>query len=120
MHIDPADKRIVRWAVDRGLIFTYERNNGLSGTHLKLHIGLLTAFFRRGKLTHLSAAADGRHIDQLMRELTELFGLCAQARGYLDQQSASVDGGKAPSAAEQTDRGELGGPSDGPSPRLPN
>ncbi len=120
MHIDPADKRIVRWAVDRGLIFAYERNNGLSGTHLKLHLGLLTAFFRRGKLTHLTAAADGRHIDQLMCELTELFGLCAQARGYLDQQSAPVEGGESLGSAEKTGGGELAGPSHGPTCRFPD
>ncbi|MBN1346800.1 MAG: hypothetical protein JXQ73_29180 [Phycisphaerae bacterium] len=85
MHIDPADNQIVKWAIDRGLVFSYERNSGLGGTHLKLHIGLLTAHFRRGKLAHLSAAASGHRIDELMRELTELFGLCAQSNSYLDQ-----------------------------------
>ncbi len=89
MHVDPADKSIVKWAVDRGLVFGYERDKGLPGTHLRLHIGFLTAFFRRGKLVHLAAAADGRHIDQLMWELSELFGLCAQNGGYSDQDSVS-------------------------------
>jgi len=120
MHVDPADKRIVRWAVDRGLIFTYERNNGLSGTHLKLHLGLLTAFFRGGKLTHLTAAADGRHIDQLMCELTELFGLCAQTRGYLNQQSASVADGESSGVVEASGGGEPTGPSHEPTSRLPD
>ena len=94
MHIHPADRHVVKWAIERGLIFSYERNNGLSGTHLKLHMGLVTAFFRHGKLMHLNAATDGRHVDELMRDFTELFSLCAQAQGYLDQ-SRSFGGGRA-------------------------
>jgi hypothetical protein len=85
MHIDPADKHVVKWAIDRGLVFCYERNSGLGGMHLRLHVGLLTAHFKRGKLVHLSAAASGHRMDELMRELTELFGLCAQSGGYLEQ-----------------------------------
>jgi hypothetical protein len=90
MHIHPADRDIVKWAIDKGLMFSYERNNGLQGMHLKLHIGMLTAFFRNGKLAHLAGAADGRHLDQFMWELTELFGLCAENGGYLDQDTVTL------------------------------
>ncbi len=85
MHVDPADKAIIKWAVERGRVFSYDRNHGLVGTHLRLHLGLLTAFFKQGKLVHLSAASDGRHLDQLMQEFAELFGLCTQTKGYLTQ-----------------------------------
>ncbi len=84
MHVAPEDRDIVKWAVDRGLIFGYESDQGLAAPCLKLHLGLLTAGFRRGKLTHLSAAAEARHLDQLMRDLTELFALCAQTDAYPD------------------------------------
>ncbi len=105
MHVDPSDKPIVKWAIDRGLVFSYERNHGLPGTHLRLHMGLLTAFFKHGKLAHLVGAADGRHLDQFMWELTELFGICAQNGGYLNQDTVpshdrpdSALGGKNPPA----------------------
>jgi hypothetical protein len=116
MHIDAADAPIVKWAVDRGLIFSYDRTNGLAGTHLKLHIGLCTAFFKHGKLTHLSAAADGRQIDQLMCEFTDLFGLCAQSQAYLEQgPDGPADPGDLGRAAQgHRDRPETAGEGSGP------
>lgn len=84
MHVAPEDRDIVKWAVDRGLIFGYESDQVPGEPCLKLHLGLLTAAFRRGKLTHLSAATEARHIDHLMRDLTELFALCAQTDAYPD------------------------------------
>ncbi len=84
MHIHPGDKAIIQWALDRGLVFRHARDQGLGGDHLRVYIGLVTACFRRGKLLHLSAAADGHRIDALMRDFTALFGLCAMTDGYLE------------------------------------
>jgi len=110
MHIHPADRHVVTWAIERGLIFGYERNNGLKGTHLKLHMGFVTAFFRHGKLIHLSAATDGLHIDELMREFSELFSLCAQAQGYLDEARSIGGGHVVAESTGQADLGEVEGP----------
>jgi hypothetical protein len=86
MIIHPADRPVVKWAVDNGFIYGYRREHGLPDPSLLVQLGVSNAFFKEGRLVHLRADVDGSNLDQLMFELTSLFGICAAARGYLMQE----------------------------------
>jgi hypothetical protein len=86
MIIHPTDRHIVKWAVDRGFPHEYRREYNLPDRCLAVHLGLSTAYFHEGKLAHFRADTQACYMDQLMYELTLLFGFCAQNRAYPDQQ----------------------------------
>jgi len=77
MIVHPADRPIVKWAIDQGYGYEYVREYGLPQPSLRVRLGLSTATFDAGQLIHWRADVDGRYLDQLMFELTCLFGLCA-------------------------------------------
>jgi hypothetical protein len=82
MIIHHADRLLVKWAIDSGYPYEYIREYGLPEPVLRVRLGLSTAFFEAGTLVHWRADVDATHMDQLMYELTSLFGLCAQAKAY--------------------------------------
>ena len=76
MIVEPADRDIVKWAVDHSVPCYYASESGLPAPCLKLQCGHVTAFFCRGQLTRLWAQADYEFVDQMFAELTEMFRLC--------------------------------------------
>src|SRR5687768_4947240 len=82
MIIHPCDRDVVKWAVDHGFSYNYLREYGLPEPCLRVQLGVSCAFFNAGQLVHLRASVQGCYLDQLMFELTSLFGICAQARSY--------------------------------------
>ena len=76
MIVEPADRDIVKWAVDHAVPCYYTREQGLPTPCLKIHCGHVTAFFCRGRLTRLWAHADHAFLDDMFAELTQLFALC--------------------------------------------
>ena len=82
MIIHHADRQIIKWAIDHGFSYEYVREYGLPDPTLRIPLGVSTAFFKAGELVHWRANADARHLDQLMFELTSLFGLCAEVGAY--------------------------------------
>ncbi len=83
--VHPADKRAVKWALDNGYPFNYVREHGLPDPSLQVCLGLSNAFFSRGHLVEWRARAEGTHLDDLMRELTCLFGFCTLSGAYRPQ-----------------------------------
>lgn len=88
MIIHHADRAIVKWAIDHGFPHHYVREYGLPEPALRVCLGMSNAFFYAGKLLHWRADAPGRGMDQLMCELTSLFGVCTQANAYPSQMPA--------------------------------
>ncbi len=86
MIIRDCDRAVVKWAVDQGYPYAYVREHGLPDPSLRIHLGLSTAYFEGGRLVHWRAESPGRHMDQLMFELTSLFGCCASANAYPEQE----------------------------------
>lgn len=85
MIIHASDRPIVKWAVDNGYPYEYVREYGLPQPALQVRLGMSTAYFEAGTLIHWRADVEARNMDQLMYELSCLFGLCAQANAYPDQ-----------------------------------
>jgi hypothetical protein len=85
MIVHPADRSIVKWAVEDGFVHGYVREYGLPEPALRVQLGMTTAFFHAGRLVHWRAEAAAQHLDQLMFELTRLFGFCHQAGAYPEQ-----------------------------------
>jgi len=85
MIINSADRAIVKWAVDHGYEYEYLREYGLPEPSLRVKLGLSSAFFEAGHLIHWRADVSGGYLDQLMCELTCLFGLCARTKAYPKQ-----------------------------------
>ena len=85
MIVHPADRSIVTWAVERGFPHEYVREYGLPEPSLRVRLGLSSAFFKAGRLVHWRADVQGQYIDQLMYELTNLFGFCGPNRAYPQQ-----------------------------------
>jgi hypothetical protein len=85
MIIHQADRPIVKWAVDSGFPYRYVREYGLPEPALHICLGMSSAFFKAGRLVHWRADVPACHLDQLMSELTALFGACARARAYPEQ-----------------------------------
>ncbi|MFH0981120.1 MAG: hypothetical protein V2A79_06245 [Planctomycetota bacterium] len=83
---DSEDEQVIAWARQNGLRYYYATEPALSGRCLKVHLGHLTAYFRSGKLARLWVHADGEYLDEVFHQLTQLFELCVQIGGYLDQQ----------------------------------
>ena len=90
MIVHPADREIVKWAVEQGYSYEYLREYGLPEPSLRIRLGMSCAFFRAGRLIHWRADVNSRYLDQLMFELTFLFGFCAQAGAYPRQAIPSV------------------------------
>lgn len=86
MIIHPADRDVVKWAVDQGFVYEYTREYGLPEPSLRIRLGLSSAFFLAGQLIHWRADVDAGYLDQLMAELTWLFGWCAIAKAYPQQE----------------------------------
>jgi hypothetical protein len=86
MIVHPADKSAVQWAVEHGYLFGYVREHGLPDPSLQISMGLSIAFFNAGRLVHWRARADGKQIDELMKELASLLGFCTVSRGYLPEE----------------------------------
>jgi|GEM_PF-1555362 len=87
MIIPKADRSVVKWAIDQGYPHDYVREYGLPEPALRVRLGLSIAFFEAGRLVHWRADASSQHLDQLMFELMSLFGWCAQANAYPDQEA---------------------------------
>jgi len=85
MIIHHADRQIVKWAIDCGYVYEYTREYGLPEYVLRVRLGLSSAYFKAGRLVHWRADVDAHYLDQLMCELMLLFGLCAQADAYPEQ-----------------------------------
>jgi hypothetical protein len=86
MIIHPADRFVVKWAVDHGFSYEYLREYGLPEPCLRVQLGVSSAFFKAGELVHWRADVQGCYLDQLMFELTSLFGLCGQFHTYSFQE----------------------------------
>ena len=85
MIVHPADRRIVTWAAGAGFEHRYVREYGLPEPSLCVQLGMTTAYFHAGRLVHWRADAAAQYLDQLMFELTRLFGFCRQAEAYPKQ-----------------------------------
>ena len=86
MIIHQADREVVKWAIDQGYPYEYVREYGLPEPTLCVRLGLSRAFFRAGRLVHWRADANAIHLDQLMYELSRLFGWCTLFRAFPKQQ----------------------------------
>lgn len=86
MIVQQADRPIVKWAVDNGLVYSYQREYGMPEPALCVRLGLSRAYFAHGQLVHWRADAPGQFLDQLMFELTCLFTLCRQIDAYPPQE----------------------------------
>lgn len=82
MIVHPADRLIVKWAVDGGFTHCYAREYGLPDPCLRVHLGLSSAYFKEGQLVLWRAEADAKYLDQLMFELTRLFVFCTEINAY--------------------------------------
>jgi hypothetical protein len=85
MIVHPADHPIVTWAAAAGFEHRYVREYGLPEPSLCVQLGLTTAYFHAGRLVHWRAEAAAQYLDQLMFELTCLFGFCHRAKAYPKQ-----------------------------------
>ncbi len=79
------DRPFLSWAREKGYPYYYTNESGLPDGCLKLHLGVLTAYVHNGKLVRLAANGEGRLIDQMMYEFSQLFALCGKHNAYLDQ-----------------------------------
>lgn len=84
--VHPADKSAVKWAIEHGYLFGYVREHGLPDPSLQIRLGFSIAFFNAGRLVQWRALADGRDLDELMKELASLLGFCTLSRGYLPEE----------------------------------
>ncbi len=78
MIVDPQDKRIVKWAVDRCSPWYYTKEEGLPDPCLKVHCGYVTAYFTKGRLQRILTHADRKGMDDMFAELMQVFALCAE------------------------------------------
>ena len=85
MVVHPADRSIVTWAVEQGYPHEYVREYGLPDPSLRIRLGMSSAFFSAGRLIHWRADVNGQYLDQLMYELSCLFGFCARIQAYPKQ-----------------------------------
>ncbi len=85
MIVHPADRQIVTWAVEEGFAYGYVREYGLPEPCLRVRLGMTTAYFHAGRLSHWRADAAADYLDQFMFELTRLFAFCRQAGAYPKQ-----------------------------------
>jgi hypothetical protein len=90
--VDPADRAIVKWALDRAAAFYYARERDLPQPCLKVQCGCVTAYFSRGRLTRLQAHADSGLFDEMFCELAQLFELCGRALSFVDEDAAVIEG----------------------------
>ncbi|MCK4660904.1 MAG: hypothetical protein KAV82_15395 [Phycisphaerae bacterium] len=84
---DSGDTEVIRWALQNGLRYYYAVEPSLPDPCLKVHLGHTTAYFSAGKLVRLWVHADGQFLDDVFSQLTQLFEMCTQIGGYLDQQA---------------------------------
>ncbi len=80
MIVEPADREIVKWAVDRLIPWYYTSERGLPPPCLTLHLGHVTAYFRRGRLVRVRTHSDEDGFDDMFSEFLVLFDLCGQWR----------------------------------------
>ena len=92
MIVHPADRRIVKWAVEEGFAYGYVREYGLPEPCLRVRLGMTTAYFHAGRLAHWRADAAADYLDQLMFELMRLFAFCRQAGAYPKQRMVMQPG----------------------------
>ncbi len=86
MIVHPADRSVVKWAVDHARPYEYVREYGLPDHSLRVELGVSRAYFKCGQLIHWRASVNGEHFDQLMFELASLVRLCTSLNGYPPQQ----------------------------------
>lgn len=84
---EPEDNEIIHWASANGLRYYYAAEPSLPDRCLKVHLGHITAYFQSGKLVRMWVQADGEYLDDVFYQLTQLFEICVQIDGYLDQQT---------------------------------
>ncbi len=80
MIVEPADREIVKWAVDRLVPWYYTRERGLDRPCLSVHFGHVTAYFCRGRLKRIRTHSDADGFDDMFSEFLVLFELCGQSR----------------------------------------
>lgn len=90
--VDPADRPIVKWALDRAAAFYYARERDLPQPCLKVQCGCVTAYFWRGRLTRLQAHADSGLFDEMFCELAQLFELCGRPASFVDDDAELIEG----------------------------
>jgi hypothetical protein len=78
MLVHPADRVIVKWAMDHSAPHYYTSEADLPSPCLKVQCGYVTAYFHEGELVRLWAHADGECLDDMFVQMTQLFGLCAE------------------------------------------
>ncbi len=80
MIVEPADREIIKWAVDRLVPWYYTREKGLERPCLCVHFGRVTAYFCRGRLMRIRTYSDSDGFDDMFSEFLVLFELCGQSR----------------------------------------
>jgi hypothetical protein len=78
MLVHPADRKFVKWAIDRSVPCYYCHEPGLPDPCLKVHLGHVTVHVQRGRLLRLAAHADRGDLDAMFAELVDLFALCGR------------------------------------------
>ncbi|HEY3245194.1 MAG TPA: hypothetical protein VGM03_17775 [Phycisphaerae bacterium] len=76
MIVHPADRDIVKWAMDRSAPYYYTREQELPQPCLKVHCGHVTAYFFQGALVRVWAHADEPALEDMFVELGQLLALC--------------------------------------------
>ncbi len=72
MIVHPADRNIVKWAIDHSSPCYYTREPDLPNPCLKVQCGHVTAYFCRGRLARLWAHADGDQFDDMFADMTQI------------------------------------------------
>ncbi|MCG3138882.1 MAG: hypothetical protein HJJLKODD_02752 [Phycisphaerae bacterium] len=85
MHTRHHDEPFISWARQRGFPYYYAQEPDQPESLLKLHMGVITAYLRQGKLIQVQAHSAGQLLDQMMFELAQLFAMCAKHDAYMEQ-----------------------------------
>jgi hypothetical protein len=90
MIVDPADRAIVKWALDHAAPFYYANERDLPQPCLKVQCGCVTAFFSQGKLTRVQARADSALFGEMFCEFAQLFELCGRPDSLMEEDAAVI------------------------------
>ena len=76
MRVEPTDRHIASWARGMSAPCYYVSEPNMTAPCLKVQCGHLTAYFRRGRLIRLWAYADCSELEDMFKQLTQLFRHC--------------------------------------------
>ncbi len=77
---------IVEWAMDNGFGCAYCKHPTSRKACLRITLEHATAYFIKGSLDFLECRKDGKHTNELARELAVLFALC----GHIDTLAEAI------------------------------